>query len=129
MEQLEGEDGEPVDHESRRFGVQRKRRIERVGGLDQAKVELFDEIVALLIEAIDRVLHGGDGGVRGGGVAGEVFLVPEVEVGLVLREDHLLEGGGRDGRGQGRIVSVGRGEVVQPDDALGFDHAEGVTTG
>ncbi len=121
VEDLEGEDGEAVDDEAGRLGVERR------GGMDGSELEeggidLLGEVVAELVEAVDLVLDVGDGGVGGAGVAGFVFAVPEVEVGAVLVEDDLVEGGGGDGGGCGGVVTVEGGLVVQGDDAVGVEH-------
>jgi hypothetical protein len=54
------------------------------GQSDQLLVDLFDEVVPLLVEAVDRVFDLGNGVVRRVGASRRVFLVPEVEVGAML---------------------------------------------
>jgi hypothetical protein len=68
------------------------------------------------------VLDAGDGGVGGVRVAGFVFFVPEVEVGLVLMEDEKGEGGGCDGREGCGVVTVGGGLIVETEDVCGREH-------
>ena len=86
MEDFEGEDGEAVDDEARRLGVEGGRWI--VGcELEEGDVDLLGEVVAELVEAVDVVLDVDDGGVGGVGIAGGVFAVPEFVVGAVLVED------------------------------------------
>ncbi len=105
VEDLQGEDGEPVDDEAGCLGVEGRCSVLWGDGGEEPGVHLFDEVVALLVEAIDGVLDAGDLGVGGGRVAGLVFLVPEVEVGAVLAQEKLGEGG------EGRVrqaVSVRR---------------------
>ncbi len=75
------------------------------GLAEQGAVDLLDEIVAELVEAVDGVLDLGDGGVSGIWIAGGVFLVPEVEVGAMLAYGQEVQragclrqrGRGRDG--------------------------------
>ncbi len=57
---------------------------------EEPLVDFFHKVVAALVEAVDGALDLGDVGVGGLGVAGLVFLVPEVEVFAVLGGD---EGG------------------------------------
>jgi len=47
-------------------------------------VELLDEVVALLVEAVDGTLDLGDASVGGVGRAGVVLFVPEIKVGAVM---------------------------------------------
>ena len=54
----------------------------------QSFVDPFDPIVALLIVAVDRPFHGRDPFVSHIRAAGDVFLVPEEEVELMLLTDH-----------------------------------------
>ena len=74
---LQGEDGEAVDDETGSLGVEGRRSILRGDGIEQPGVYLLDEVVTLLVEAIDGVLDAGDLGVGGGWVAGFVFFVPK----------------------------------------------------
>jgi hypothetical protein len=55
------------------------------------------------------VLVGGDGGVGGGGVAGEVFFVPEIEVGAVVGHGEIAEV-----RIVGKAIAVGGLSLVVP---------------
>jgi hypothetical protein len=94
VEDLEGEDGKAIDDEAWGLGVEGSGGLEGVGGLvgrefEEGDVDLFGEIVAALVEAVDVVLDFDDGVVGGDGVAGVVFAVPEVVVGDVLVEDEL----------------------------------------
>jgi len=59
-------------------------------GIKQKLVKALHEIVALLVEAVDVVFDLGDGLGRGFGVAGLVFLVPEIEVGPVQAEGQRI---------------------------------------
>jgi len=59
--------------------------------IQQGPIDLLHEVVAELVQAVDRALGGGQRSVRGGGIAGLVLAVPEVEVGAVLVEDELIE--------------------------------------
>ena len=58
---------------------------------DDFVVNLFDPVVALLVEAIDRTLDPSDLGIADVGAARDVFFVPELEVKAVLRADDVLE--------------------------------------
>jgi hypothetical protein len=88
---------------------------------DEESVELLDEVVALLVEGVDGVLDVGDGGVGCCGVAGGVFLVPEVEVGAVLGDEQVVERrvccGGLVGGG----VPEGRCLFVEAEDGAGVE--------
>ena len=98
VEDLEREDGEAVDHEARRFGVERGGERLVGHGFEEGDVDAFDEVVALLVEAVDVVLDGNHGFAGDVWGAGLVFGVPEIEVGTVVVEDELVEGsGGFDG--------------------------------
>ena len=99
VEDLEREDGEAVDDQAGRLGVERRGGVVRGRVSRRAMVDLLGEVVAALVEAVDGVLDVGDGVVGGDGVAGGVFAVPEVEVGAVLVEDELVEGVGGAGAG------------------------------
>jgi hypothetical protein len=145
VEELEGQDGEPVDHEARALGVQRSRvGLSRGGGpvlraenfrrlFHQHGVTPFGEVVAALVDAVDGALDFGNvvvGGARG---AGAVFDVPEVVVGAVLGENHFEEGavgsGEREervGRSPGLSMPESGGGVVEGGD---FDRGEGKGVG
>jgi hypothetical protein len=121
VEDLEGEDGEAVDDEARRLGVEGRGRV--VGcELEEVDVDLLGEVVAELVEAIDVVLDADDGGVGGVGVASFVFAMPKIVVGAVLVEDKFGEWRGGDrGRGRG-VVAVGSELVLKRDDVGGDKH-------
>lgn len=89
---------------------------------EQTLVDVLDEVVAELVEAVDGALGGDDGRVGGVGVASFVLLMPEIEVGPVLLEDELREIGGRRGRGQGGIVAMSVGCIMQAEDGGGGEH-------
>jgi len=125
VEDLEREDGEAVDHEAGSFGVERggERLVRR--GFEEGAVDAFNEVVALLIEAVDVALdgdHGFAGDVRG---AGTVFCVPEIEVGAVVLDDEFVERGGGGLEGRGGIVPVCGGVVVEGGDGGGVEHELG----
>lgn len=117
VEDFEGEDGEAVDDEAGRLGVQGRGGI---GGreLEEGDVDLLGEVVAELVEAVDVVLDLDDGVVGGLGVACFVLAVPEVVVGAVLVEDELVEGRGWCW-GWRRWVMAVRGELVVEGDDVG----------
>jgi hypothetical protein len=119
VKDFEGEDGEAVDDEAGGLGVERSVGGGVSGG-EEDGVDLLDEVVAELVEAIDVVFDFGDVVVGGDGVAGLVFTVPEVEVGHVLAEDEAVEvAGGRWG-GSGGVVTVDVGLVLEMCDVGGF---------
>jgi hypothetical protein len=121
VEDLEGEDGEAVDDEAGGLGVEGSGRSFGCE-LEEGDVDLLGEIVATLVEAIDVVFDLDDGVVGGAGVAGFVFAVPEVVVGLVLVEDKLFEGrAGVWGRDE-LAMPVRGGLVVKRDDVCGDEH-------
>jgi hypothetical protein len=120
VEDLEGEDGQPVDDESGRFGVERCGEVEG-DGFEESAVDLLGEVVPPLVKAVDGVLDLGDGVVVGARVARFILAVPEVEVGLVLVEDELFEGGVWCRGGRCGVVAVERGLVVEAEDE-GVEH-------
>jgi len=129
VEDLEGEDGEAIDHEAGRFGVQGSGVGLMGSGFEEGQVETLGEVVATLVELVDGALAGGDGLVAGHGVAGGVFAVPEIEVGTVLLEDELFEGRGGLFERQAVIVPVGVGLVVELRDVGGVEHSWRVVDG
>lgn len=64
--------------------------------------------------------------VRDFGVAGFVFAMPEVEVGLMLVEYELRECRTGNRCGGCWIVAMGGREVVQAEDVCGLEHWVGV---
>ena len=84
VEELQREDREPVDDEAGSFGVEGSRDVLRACESEEVRVDSLDEVVALLVEAVDRVLDLGDAPVRGGRASRVVFLVPEIEVRAML---------------------------------------------
>jgi len=118
---LQGEDGETIEDEAGGLGVEGGRTVLVHAGVvepvEEPLVHLFDEIVAALIEGVDGVLVGGYGGVGGGGVAGQILFVPEVEVGSVVLHGELAEVGSvRNGVSMRRaagVVPVGCRLVMQ----------------
>ncbi len=80
-----------IDNQAGSFGVQRRFRVLRACQLQQKLVDLFDEVVSPLVDAVDRVLHLRDARVGSVGAAGVVFFVPQVEVGEVLRANERKE--------------------------------------
>lgn len=117
--ELEGEDGEAVDHEARALGVQFGQGGGQAGGferLEQQGVAALGEVVAVLVIAVDGALDLGQimvGGVRG---TGAVFGVPEVEVGTMLREHQIEEIGAEDVMRVGIVVPESGGAVVEAGD-------------
>ncbi len=116
---LEGKDGQAVEHGTGCLGVQRGGSGLQTGGTEQVLVDLLDEIVAALVEGINGMFNTGDLGVGGGGVAGAVFLVPEIEVRVVVSLDKCGEtifrrrlrcGGGVPEPGP---MQLGGGEVLE----------------
>ena len=94
---LEREDGEAVEDEAGRFGVERRGGVLHFSGCEEQAVDGFDQVVALLIKRVDGALEAGDAGVRGSGLAYLVFFVPEVEVGAVMGEGEFNHVRGRRG--------------------------------
>ena len=87
VEDAQGEDGEAVDDEAGGLGVERGGGVLRGQVGEEPEVDLFDQVVAALVVAVDGVLYAGDVGVGGFGVAGFVLFVPEVEVLAMLGGD------------------------------------------
>ena len=84
VELLEREDGKPVDHHSGRFRIARHSGFERIECGDEHLVHFLDEIVALLVEAVDGALGVMDALGAEIVAAGDVFLVPELEIPQVI---------------------------------------------
>ena len=76
VEDLEGEDGEAIDDEAGCLGVERGGFVLLAGEGEEELVKLLDEVVALLVKAVDGVLDLRDAGVGGIGRAGVVLFVP-----------------------------------------------------
>ena len=76
VEDAEGEDGEAIDDEAGCLGVERGGGVLRGEIVEEPEVDLFDEIVAALVEAVDGTLDAGDVGIGGLGIAGLVLFVP-----------------------------------------------------
>ena len=138
---LQGKDGQAVDDEAGRLGVQRSGAVLAWQGVQESFIDLLDQIVAALVEAVDGVLDGCDVFRRGAHVPGHVLLVPEVEVGAVLGENGRHEAAvGNDERlhwsfgrlerfvsffrvVRGMIVPPVSGEIVAPDYLVSVDHS------
>jgi hypothetical protein len=123
---LERENGEAVDHEAGRFGVEGGRGILCAGGFEESAVDGFDEVIAALVEDVDVALDLSDASVGGAGFAGLVLFVPEVEVGTMMGEEEVVEGGGC-GDGGGRIgmgVPIDGGVVLEIGDVGGVEHRD-----
>ena len=84
-------DRETVDRGARRFGIEAGADLRNDGRggehFDERFVDSFDGVVALLVVAVDGPLDFGDAAIGGVGAAGDVFLVPEQVVELVLLAD------------------------------------------
>jgi hypothetical protein len=122
---LEREDGKSVDHEAGGLGVEGRGIVLLAGLGEEEVVDLFDEVVAALVEAVNGVFDVGDGGVGGLWAAGVIFLVPEVEVGVMVGEDESGERvGTRIDQVRGGFVAVPEvgGLVLHPEDRVGFEH-------
>lgn len=122
---LEREDGKPVDDETRGLGVEGRGIVLRAGLGEEEVVDLLDQVVAGLVEAVNGVFDGGDGGVGGLWAAGVILLVPEVEVGVMVGEDESGEEAGMGiGRVRGGLVAVPAicGLVLHPEDRVDFKH-------
>ena len=91
---LQRKDGEAIDDEAGGLGVEGSGRV--LGGerTEESLIDLLDQVVAILVETIDRVFDGGDVLGCGAHVAGEIFLMPEVEVGTMLGKDGGHQAGG-----------------------------------
>ncbi len=90
VKELEREDGEPVEHHAGCLGVEfRVCCLRQVA--EEPFVDLFDEVVALLVEGIDGPFDAGNPGVRRQWIAGFVLFVPKGEVRAVLAADQIVE--------------------------------------
>ncbi len=100
---LQRKNGQTVNDEARRFRVERGGAILIWNGAKKRLIDFLDEVVALLVQAIDRVLDGGNIFSGRAHVASHVFLVPEIKVGTMLikngneqavtRDDEARQGG------------------------------------
>lgn len=87
---LEREDGQAVDHEAGRLGVERGVGVGqelRLEIIEQGLVELLHEIVAKLVGAIDATFDVSEQRVRNPRGASLVFDVPQIEVGAMMAGD------------------------------------------
>ena len=84
---------QPVDHAAGGFRVQTGigARPDRRQRFDQVVIQPLDQVVALLIELVDRPLDIRQIGIACHGAAGNVFLVPEAKVLLVLKANNPEE--------------------------------------
>lgn len=73
---LESENRKPVDDEAWRLGVKRGGLVLRTGKTQQQQIDLFDEVVTLLVVPIDRVFDLGDASVGGVWTTGLILFVP-----------------------------------------------------
>lgn len=97
MEELEGEDGETVDHQAGGFRVERRARVGEPAGfeiLHEEKVATFSEVISLLVHQVDVVFAQDDFVVGRIGRASIVFSVPEIEICEVLAGYYSSEFGG-----------------------------------
>lgn len=86
---LQGDDREPVNDEAGSLGVQGCLEVLCACKQQEAFVDLLDQVVAKLVEAVDGVFDCGDGCVGGVGAAGGIFLMPKVIVGAVLCQNQV----------------------------------------
>ena len=123
VEKLESENGETVEHHARGLRVEGACMACGRGHdvFQQPLVDLFDEIISLLVEGVDGSLYGGDPGIGGGGVAGFVFFMPECEVGVVLTLHQIIETDG----GSGGMVRFWRVPRSGPADLRGGEASHG----
>ena len=115
VKNLQSKDGEPVNHEAGRFGIEWSagiRKLLRFEPFEQGAVQIFREIVSKLICAIDSTLDAGELCVGGSWRAGLILNVPEVEIGAML-PGHSRKPVGMCQAGFFRRSAVpGRGELV-----------------
>ena len=130
VESFKGEDGESIEDEAGCFGVQGGVGV-LLDGCEQEQIDLLDEVVAPLIEAVDGALDDGDDRVGGSGVARLIFLVPELEVGPVFEENESLEFAAREGIsggiGRAAFVPPRGGLILQGREVSGVEHEVGVS--
>jgi hypothetical protein len=117
---LEREDGETVDHHARRLRISRTTGSRGLKGGDDRLVHFLDDIVSLLVEAIDVALGAVDSLEAEVVAPGDVFLVPELKIAemIFLHEPHetITFGGGwhvvpAGGESGLQVGDVGRGET------------------
>lgn len=124
--QLQLQNRQPVDDQAGCFRVQRSFFVLRAGGVEEQPIDLFDEVVAPLIDRVDGVLDGGDCGILRAWIARLVFLMPQIEVGLVLSQHQRIQHGDGGGKLQ-QAMPLGGGGIVQLEDGLGLEHGAGFT--
>lgn len=123
--ELEREDREAIDHQTRRLGIERGRGVLRAGFFEQSAVYGFDEIVPALVKGVNISLHLRDAGVGGAWFACLVLLMPEIEVGAVMGKEEVVESFCAGCRGRSGIdMPVGGGAVVEASDVGGVEHEE-----
>ncbi len=95
---LEREDGEPVNDEARRFGVQGRGLVRQPARLEPGEehaVDLFGQIVTKLVRPVDAAFYVGKFGIGDVRRARGVFDMPQIEVRAMLPCDQIepLAGG------------------------------------
>jgi len=114
---LEREDGEAVDHHAGGFGVARAAGGGRLERGDDVLVHRLDEIVSLLVETVDVALGAIDGFEAEVVAAGDVLLVPELEIAQVVLLDEEIEAVA--GGGGGGLVPAGSERGLEGGDVGG----------
>jgi hypothetical protein len=84
VELLEGKDGKPVDDHAGRLRISRHAGLGRVECGDERLVHFLDEIIPLLVEAVDGALGLVDALRAEIITPGDVFLMPEQEIPQVV---------------------------------------------
>lgn len=121
VKDFEGEDGETVNDEAGRLGVERCGGIGKAARrehVEQSAIQGFGEVIAELIGRVDAALDGGNFRVRSAGCAGFVLDVPEVEVGAVLAGDGFKEWVGLTGGSAGGLVPESGETVLESGDGM-----------
>ena len=113
---LQGENREPVDDHTGCFGIKRNTGFRRFQFCYEHLVHRFDEVVALLIETVDRPFRLINAFETDVVATGDVFLVPKLEVPKMV----LLDEPKKNFAARGRVglMPIGRQTRLEIDDLL-----------
>ena len=120
VKDFQREDGKPVDDEAGCLGVERRGFFLRGKSFQHSGIDAFDQVVAVLVQAVDVALGLDDGCVGGVGISGLVFPVPEIKISAVLLEDERINRCTPDH--DGLMMPIGGSHVVVANDIVSVEH-------